>query len=106
MRKVSSIGSERHSFSITNFVLGAAMVGFAVFTRYSPGRSAVADWPWLAGFFMVALGISLVFGAVRPDSDERSPAVSERSAPANPGMPEVADEFQSHDPTEPTKTPE
>lgn len=106
MRNVLATRTERHGFSISNFVLGVAMVGFAVFARYSPGRSPVADWPWLAGFFMVALGISLVLGAVRSDSDDRFSAVPERAVPIDQGMPEEVHEFQSHDLAEPTETPE
>ncbi len=91
--------SERHRFSVTNFVLGVAMVGFAVLARYGTGRGAISEWPWLLGLAMVALGISLVLGALRTDTDTRSPTEAVQPEPMSEGMAEVSNEFQSHDST-------
>ncbi|VAW04463.1 hypothetical protein MNBD_ACTINO02-2128 [hydrothermal vent metagenome] len=98
--------NERHSFSITNFVLGGAMVGFAVLARYGTGRRPAAEWPWFLGFVMVALGISLVLGALRTEGDEQDPREVGTSEAAISGMAETSQEFQSHGPTESTETSE
>jgi hypothetical protein len=101
-----SATSERHSFSIAHFVLGVAMVGFAVLARYGTGRGAVANWPWVVGFFMVALGISLVLGALRTDGEVRSDVVPEQPTIDAAGMLEPSNEFQSYASDNPADTPE
>lgn len=101
-----SATSERHSFSIAHFVLGVAMVGFAVLARYGTGRGAVANWPWVVGFFMVALGISLVLGALRTDGEARPPIATEQSPPIVPGVPTASDGPASRDDPEPADAPE
>lgn len=89
--------NERHKISVTSLVVGGLMVAMAALGRSGVGWGNLARWPWLFGSVLVVLGILLVLGALRADTDVADPG----SATVTPtGIPNVPFEFQEHESSE------
>ena len=89
--------NERHKISVTSLVVGGLMVVMAALGRSGVGWGNLARWPWLFGSVLVVLGILLVLGALRADTDVADPG----SATVTPtGIPNVPFEFQEHESSE------
>lgn len=89
--------NERHKISVTSLVVGGLMVAMAALGRSGVGWGNLARWPWLFGSVLIVLGILLVLGALRADTDVADPG----SATVTPtGIPNVPFEFQEHESSE------